>query len=51
MDELFREQAFPLRPIAPGKDSEGFVFTGLDAGSKFARGACTIGDDSSKEHA
>ena len=34
MDELFREQAFPLRPIAPGGQSEGFVFTGLDAGSK-----------------
>jgi len=34
MDELFREQAFPLRPIAPGKQSEGFVFTGLDVGSK-----------------
>jgi hypothetical protein len=34
MDELFREHAFPLRPIAPGKQSEGFVFTGLDVGSK-----------------
>jgi hypothetical protein len=34
MDELFREHAFPLRPIAPGKDAEGFVFTGLDVGSK-----------------
>lgn len=34
MDELFREQAFPLRPIMPGKQSEGFVFTGLDIGSK-----------------
>jgi len=34
MNELFREQAFPLRPIAPGKQSEGFVFTGLDVGSK-----------------
>jgi len=34
MDELFREQAFPLRPIGPGKQSEGFVFTGLDVGSK-----------------
>jgi hypothetical protein len=34
MDELFREQAFPLRPIAPGKQSEGFVFTELDVGIK-----------------
>ena len=34
MDELFRELAFPLRPIAPGNMSEGFVFTGLDVGSK-----------------
>ncbi|HSI32939.1 MAG: LssY C-terminal domain-containing protein [Phycisphaerae bacterium] len=34
MDELFRELAFPLRPIAPGKQSEGFVYTGLDVGSK-----------------
>jgi hypothetical protein len=34
MDELFRELAFPLRPIFPGKQSEGFVFTRLDAGSK-----------------
>jgi hypothetical protein len=34
MDELFREQAFPLRAIQPGKHSEGFVFTGLDIGSK-----------------
>ena len=34
MDELFRELAFPLRPVAPGKQSEGFVFTGLDIGNK-----------------
>lgn len=34
MDELFREQAFPLRPIMPGKESEGFVFTGMDFGNK-----------------
>jgi hypothetical protein len=34
MDELFREQAFPLRAIAPGKQSEGFVFTTLDVGRK-----------------
>jgi hypothetical protein len=34
MDELFLEQAFPLRPIAPGKQSEGFVFTTLDVGRK-----------------
>jgi hypothetical protein len=34
MDELFHEQAFPLRPIAPGGQSEGFVFTKLDIGRK-----------------
>jgi hypothetical protein len=34
MDEVFREQAFPLRAIAPGKESEGFVFTTLDVGRK-----------------
>ena len=34
MDELFREQAYPLRPILPGKQSEGFIFTRLDAGNK-----------------
>jgi hypothetical protein len=34
MDDFFREQAFRLRPIAPGKQSEGFVFTPLDVGSK-----------------
>jgi hypothetical protein len=34
MDELFREQAFHLRPIAAGKQSEGFVFTHMDVGSK-----------------
>lgn len=34
MDELFHEHAFRLKPIAPGKQSEGFVFTGLDVGTK-----------------
>jgi hypothetical protein len=34
MDELFCEQAFPLRAIAPGKASEGFVFTSRDVGTK-----------------
>jgi hypothetical protein len=34
MDGVFHEQAFRLRPIAPGKQSEGFVFTGLDVGTK-----------------
>jgi len=34
MDEFFREEAFHLRPVAPGKQSEGFVFTRLDVGSK-----------------
>ena len=31
---LFCEQAFPLRAIAPGKASEGFVFTSRDVGTK-----------------
>jgi len=34
MDECFGSQAFPLRPIPPGRTSEGFVFTPLDAGTK-----------------
>jgi hypothetical protein len=34
MDDFFQSQAFHLRPIAPGKISEGFVFTTLDAGTK-----------------
>jgi len=34
MDDLFRHSAFPLRPIAPGKSAEGFVFTALDVGNK-----------------
>jgi hypothetical protein len=34
MDEFFRDQAFPLRPIAPARQSEGFVFTTLDVGRK-----------------
>jgi hypothetical protein len=34
MDECFRSQAFPLRPIAPGGAVEGFVFTRLDSGTK-----------------
>jgi hypothetical protein len=34
MDDFFREHAFRLRPIAPGKASEGFVFTPMDAGNK-----------------
>ncbi len=34
MDDLFRSQAFHLRPIPPGGSSEGFVFTSFDAGTK-----------------
>ena len=34
MDEFFSEHAFHLRPIPPGEESEGFVFTPLDAGTK-----------------
>ena len=35
IDDFFRSQAFHLRPIAPGTAAEGFVFTTLDAGTKF----------------
>lgn len=34
MDAHFRDQAFHLRPIAPGRTSEGFVFTPVDIGTK-----------------
>jgi hypothetical protein len=34
MDAFFGEQAFHLRPIAPGETREGFVFTTFDAGVK-----------------
>ncbi|HWL09649.1 MAG TPA: LssY C-terminal domain-containing protein, partial [Planctomicrobium sp.] len=37
MDECFRSQGFPLRPISPGETVEGFVFTPLDAGNKTVR--------------
>lgn len=37
MDDLFRQRAFPLRPIPPGETAEGFVYTTLDAGSKTVR--------------
>src|SRR4029079_7303108 len=37
MDTLFREQGFPLRPIARGTTAEGFVYTTLDAGTKTVR--------------
>jgi hypothetical protein len=52
MDDCFRVQSFPLRPIPPGKASEGFVYTTLDAGSKtirvclFATGAAGTEDGS-----
>jgi hypothetical protein len=34
MDAFFQSQAFHLRPVHPGNESEGFVFTNLDIGSK-----------------
>ena len=37
MDDLFRQRAFPMRPIPPGESAEGFVYTTLDAGSKTVR--------------
>src|SRR5262245_1697594 len=37
MDDCFREQSFPLRPIPPGATAEGFVFATLDAGTKTVR--------------
>lgn len=37
MDEYFRHQAFPLRPIEPGGSAEGFVYVTLDAGTKTVR--------------
>lgn len=37
MDDCFRAQAFPLRPIPPGETAEGFVYTTLDAGNKTIR--------------
>ncbi len=37
MDECFRHQAFPLRPIAPGDNAEGFVYVTLDSGTKTVR--------------
>jgi hypothetical protein len=37
MDDCFRQQAFPLRPIPPGETAEGFVYVTLDAGSKTVR--------------
>jgi hypothetical protein len=37
MDDYFRHQAFPLRPIEPGESAEGFVYVTLDAGTKTVR--------------
>jgi hypothetical protein len=34
MDKFFGSQAFHLRPIPPNGESEGFVFTSFDAGTK-----------------
>jgi hypothetical protein len=52
MDDCFRELSFPLRPIAPGETTSGFVFTTLDAGSKtvhvcmYATDGVTVADTS-----
>jgi len=37
MDDCFRKQGFPLRPIPQGGTAEGFVYATLDAGSKTVR--------------
>jgi len=37
MDDCFRCQSFPLRPIPPGTTVEGFVYTTLDSGTKTVR--------------
>src|SRR4029077_8551623 len=37
MDAFFSDQAIRLKPVLPGNQSEGFVFTPLDAGSKVMR--------------
>ena len=50
MDAFFQEHAFRLRPIAAGGQSEGFVFTPLDAGNKAVRVRLT-GPDDTKEFA
>jgi len=42
MDDCFRGQGFPLRPIPPSGTAEGFVFTTLDAGTKTVR-VCLYG--------
>jgi LssY C-terminus len=34
IDDFFRSQAFHLRPIPPGGESAGFVFTSFDVGTK-----------------
>lgn len=34
MDERFQQDAFRLRPIAPGTTAEGFVFSRFDSGTK-----------------
>ena len=37
MDDCFRQQGFPLRPIPQGETAQGFVYATLDAGSKTVR--------------
>ncbi len=37
MDAFFQEHAFRMKPIAPGKQQSGFVFTNLSLGSKVVR--------------
>lgn len=48
MDEYFQEHAFHLRPIPPGGESSGFVFTPLDAGTKVVH-VCLVGHHGPKE--
>ena len=37
INDCFRAQGFPLRPIPPGETAAGFVYATLDAGSKTVR--------------
>lgn len=48
VDAHFRALAFHLRPILPGSESSGFVFTPLDAGTKIVH-VRLLGHDGEKE--
>ncbi len=48
MDSFFQKHAFRLRPIYPGAQAEGFVFTQLDVGSKVVH-VRLLGFDDDKE--